>query len=638
MSALASELPALAGQHHWSQGVALADAERWGDAARAFARATRVAPNDAVYWLNLANALRRSGRLTRAVAMARRCLRVNPGDAIALRVAGECLLGMHRHAEAAEVYAELERNGDSDARTMVQQASALLGLQQPGEAAQVLLRALVLEPALVDAHLLLADACREQGLRRESVECIKTALALDPGNVQAVASLSYEKRHVCDWSDFEADLARLRDELECTPDGLARVLSVFALLSLPLAPELQLVAARGEALAMSMGVRPLPAAPAAASGARIRVGWLSYDYREHPVAHLMHDVLATIDRERFEVVLYSLGPDDGSTNRRRMETVGDRFVDLRGMTDRRAAEKIRADGIEILVDLMGHTRGRRMTILAFKPAPIQVGFLGYPGSSGADFIDYLIGDPLVTPLAAAAHYSEKLALMPLTFQPNGRDRPLPQTMTRAEAGLPEDAFVLCTFNNPYKILPEVFDAWCAVLRELPQAVLWMRETNGQMHENVAREARARGVDPARIVYARPVPQQQHYSRLALADLFVDSWPYNAHTTAADALWAGVPVVTHYGASYASRVAASALNACGIADLAFASVEEYRLAILALALEPGLLATYRRHLETQRLALPLFDTARYTGELQSLLQRMVERRRAGLAPAHLPPAA
>jgi predicted O-linked N-acetylglucosamine transferase (SPINDLY family) len=638
MSAVAASTPPPAGDGHWREGVDLAANQRWPEAVRAFARATRAAPSDRVYWLNLANAQRRAGALTRSVAASRRCLQLAPADPIALRLLAQCLSGMHRHAEAATAYAALEEAEESDAATMVQHAQSLLALQQPGAAAAVLLRALSLEPGLVPAHLLLADACRDQGLKREAVECMRTVLAIEPGNIQALSNLSYEKRHLCDWSDYEQDLEQLREDMLCAPQGLARVMAVFSLLSLPLDPQLVLASARGEALSASAGVRPLPPPdPAQRRPGRLRIGWVSYDFRDHPVAQLLQEVLAAIDRERFEVVLYSIGPGDASVWRARLKATADRFVDLRNVADDRAAELIRADGIDVLIDLMGHTRGRRMTIFAYRPAPVQASFLGFPGSTGAEFIDYLIGDPLVTPLVAAPQYSEKLAQMPLTFQPNGRGRPLPQPMTRAQAGLPEDAFVMCAFNNPYKILPETFDLWCGLMRELPHAVLWLRETNGQLHHNVLAEAARRGIAAERILFAKAVPYGEHFSRLALADVFVDTWPYNAHTTAADALWAGVPVVTRYGNSFASRVAASVLNAVGLGELAFASAEEYRHAVLVLAREPEMLAGYRRHLSEQRLQLPLFDTPRYALELQALLERMAGRWQQGQSPAHLPAA-
>jgi predicted O-linked N-acetylglucosamine transferase (SPINDLY family) len=626
------------GRQHWHSGLELARDADWPQAARAFARAARLVPDDPLYWLNLANAQRHAGALPRAAAAAARCLRLEPADPLALRVLGECLLKLHRYDEAVAVFGRLEAAGHEEPDALLQHASALQSLGRQGEATTVLLRALALQPDLPRAHALLGDACRDMGLKREAVECLKTVLALEPGNLEMMSRLSFEKRHLCDWRGLAEDVDALRRTLAAAVPGQPRIAASFALLSLPLDPALQLVAARGEALAVAAGVQPLPPLRAAErAGRKPRLGWLSYDFRNHPVSQLLIEVLEALDPACFDLALYSTGPDDGSPLRARLAAAA-RFVDLRGLSDAQAAQRIRADGIDVLVDLMGHTRGQRLAILAARPAPVQAGFLGYPGSTGADFIDYLIGDPLVTPLELAANYSEKLAQMPLTLQPNGRGRPLPQPMARSAAGLPEGAFVMCTFNHTYKILPEAFDAWCSVMRELPHAVLWMRETNDQLHDNVRREAQARGIAADRIVFARPVSYADHFSRLALADVFVDSWPYNAHTTASDALWAGVPVVTHYGNAYASRVAASVLNAAGLGELALATVADWRHAVLALALEPGLLAAYRRHLGEQRLSLPLFDSAAYARALEALLLRMVGRWRAGLPCEHLPAAA
>ena len=628
-----------AGQFHWQQGLDLATARHWPEAARAFGRATRAAPDDLLYWLNLAHAQRQAGAHRRAVAAAHRALRFDAGNALALRVLGDSLLHMHRYAEAAAAFATLEAAGHEDADAMVQHASVLQSLHRHADAIGVLMRALTLNPALVRAHALLADSCRDRGMKREAVECMKTVLALQPGNVEAMSRLSFEKRHLLDWSDLDAEVQAIAAQIEATPAGRPRIMASFAMLSLPLAPAVHLRAARAESLALAAGTRPLPPVlPAQRQGRKPRLGWLSFDFRDHPVSQLLLEVLERIDRSRFDVVLYSTGPDDGSAIRRRLQACADDFVDLRGLADEQAAKRVRADGIDVLVDLMGHTRGLRMGILARKPAPLQVGFLGYPASTGADFMDYIVGDPLVTPLALAAQFSEKLAQIPLCFQPNGRDRPLPgvdtPAMGRAEAGLPEDAFVMCAFNHTYKILPEAFDTWCAVLHDVPHAVLWLKETNPQLHDNVRRAAAERGIDPARVIFAPGLRYDAHFARLALADVFVDTWPYNAHTTASDALWAGVPVVTLHGNAFASRVAASVLNAAGLGELAFATVQDYRCAITALALDPVLLAGYRRHLSEQRLSLPLFDTARYTGELEALFGRMVQRWRAGLPADHL----
>ena len=630
-----------AGHKHWQQGVELLRRERWPQAAQAFSRATRAAPHDALYWTNLAHAQRHAGLITRAVVAAKRAVLIDAGNAIAWRLLGDCLLQLHRHAEAVDAFTALGDVGSPDAEALVQHGAALQALHRPGEAAAILLRALSIKPALVRGHALLADACRDQGLKREAVECMKTVLALDPGNLEAMSHLAFERRHLCDWRELEADIERIRQTLQTAPAGLARIAAVFGMLSLPIEPELQLVAARGEALAYASGVAPLPAVlPGHRSGSgngKLRLGLLSYDFREHPVSQLLVEVLEGLDRERFDLLLYSAGPDDGSSLRARLAATATSFVDLHGLSDRLAAERIRADRVDVLIDLMGHTRGHRLAIFACRPAPVQATFLGYPGSTGADYIDYLIGDPLVTPLQLAAHFSEKLAQMPLTFQPNGRSRPMPQPMLRSQAGLAEDAFVMCAFNHTYKIGPDAFDAWCAVLHELPQAVLWLKETNPQLRENVLREAAARGIHPQRIVWARNVGYADHFSRLALADVFVDTWPYNAHTTAADALWAGVPVVTLYGNSFASRVAASVLNAAGMPELAFGTLHQYRHAITVLARQPGQLAGYRRHLAERRLQLALFDTGRYTREFEALLGRMVQRWRQGLPADHLPAA-
>ena len=624
-----------AGRHHWQQGLALAGRSEWAGAASAFERATRAAPRDVVYWINLANAQRHAGDYEQAVASARRILRIDAAQPLALRLIGECCSQLHRYAEAVEAFERLEATGVQEPDAMALHGANLQALRRPIDSIKVLMRAAAIDPSQTPIHAYMSTAFRDMAMQKEAIECLKTVLALDPDNLQALSHLLYEKRHVCDWAGLDEDMERIAGVLASAPHGLARVANAFSLLSLPLDPQLQLAAARGEALASAVGVVELPpVAPASRAGRKTRIGMLSYDFREHPVAQLIVEVLEQFDRGRMELFLYSTCPDDGSALRQRLVAAADAFVDLRGKSDAQAAERIRADGIDLLVDLQGHTRGQRLPIFARRPAPVQVAFLGYPGSTGAPYIDYLVGDPLVTPLELAPLYSEKLAQMPLTFQPNGRWRPLPQPMTRAAAGLPEGAFVMCAFNHTYKILPEAFDSWCAVMREVPRAVLWLKETNAQLHDNVRAQAAARGVDAARVVFAKNVAYAEHFSRLALADVFVDTWPYNAHTTAADALWAGVPVVTMHGNTFASRVAASVLNAAGMAELAFATVDEYRRAIVALALDAGLLASYRRHLEEQRVNLALFDSARYTRELQALLARMVDRWREGRAPEHL----
>ena len=626
---------ALAAKRHWQRGLDLARGARWPAAARAFRHAADAAPTDALHWINLANALRHSGDLAQALSAAGRCLALEPHNPLGLRLRADCFAQLHRYEDAVRAHEALEASGVCEPDVMLQHGQMLQALRRHVEAVDLLLQAAALKPEMSQTHALMATSFRSMALQNEAIECLKTVLALDPENAQALAHVNYERRHVCDWTTLDADVQDMSHRIFMQPEGLAKVLTVFSLLSLPLAPELLLKAARSEALAATVNVRLLPPVLAGSRGGRAVLGMLSYDFHEHPVSQLLVEVLESIDRSQFEVVLYASGRDDGSALRQRLVRAADRFIDVRGMSDAEAAQRVRDDGVDLLLDLQGHTQGHRQGILARRPAPVQAAFLGYPGSTGADFIDYLVGDPLVTPLELASHYSEQIAQLPLCLQPNGRWRPLPHPMTRAQAGLPEGAFVMCAFNHTYKILPDAFDVWCAVLREVPNAVLWLKETNGQLHANVRREATARGVAAERIVFAKAVNYAEHFSRLAQADLFVDTWPYNAHTTCADALWAGLPVVTVYGNTYASRVAASVLSAAGLGELAFQNAHDYQCAILALAQDPALLAGYRAHLNQQRMTLPLFDTPRYTREFEALVLRMVQRWRDGQAPAHLP---
>ncbi len=631
-----SDKDAPAAERYWQQGRELARGGLWPQAALAFGQATLALPEQANFWFNLANAQRHSHQYEQAVQSAREGLLRAPADPLGLHLLGECLARLHRYAEAVEALVAMEATGSSDTSAMLQHASMLQALQRPAQAAEVLLRALMITPHLVRGHALLADALRDMGLKREAVECMKTVLALEPGNLEALSHMSFEKRHVGDWAGLDADVVQIRQALAAGVAGRPRVAASFGLLSLPLTPPELLRAAQGEALALSHDVQQMPARLGQGEGADqiIRLGFVSFDFREHPVSQLLVQTLEQIDRQRFEIYLYSAGPDDGSALRRRVQACANHFVDLRGMSDQQAAERVRADGVHLLVDLAGHTRGHRLGVFARRPAPVQASYLGYPGSTGAAYIDYVIGDPIVTPIEHAAHYSEQLAQLPVCLQPNGRWRPLPASMTRAEAGLPEAAFVMCAFNHTYKILPPAFDAWCTVLREVPHAVLWLKQTNHQLRENLLREAQARGVAPERVVFAPTLRYEQHFSRLALADVFVDTWPYNAHTTASDALWAGVPVVTLQGDSYASRVATSIVHAAGLGELAYASADEYLLALRALALQPTLLRPYREHLQNHRQTLLLFDCESHALALQDLFTRMVLRWRAGLAPLHL----
>jgi predicted O-linked N-acetylglucosamine transferase (SPINDLY family) len=322
--------------------------------------------------------------------------------------------------------------------------------------------------------------------------------------------------------------------------------------------------------------------------------------------------------------------------RRRLESAAEHFVEVSTQSDREIAERILSDEIDVLVDLKGHTYKTRSTVLAYRPAPIQVNFLGYPGTLGPGLADYIIGDQIVTPADHSVDYSEKLALMPHTYQPNDRNRKVGMRPPREDCGLPASGFVFCCFNNAYKITRPVFSIWCRLLLAVEGSVLWLMDCNHQARTNLLREATAARVDASRIVFASPLPLSEHLGRLQNADLVLDTFPYNAHTTASDALWSGVPIVTRPGETFASRVAASLLIAAGLPQLVTNSIEDYEHLALSMARSPDLLARTRAELAAQRAVCPLFDSLSYTRSLESLYTRMFDRYISGLPPDHLFP--
>ena len=348
----------------------------------------------------------------------------------------------------------------------------------------------------------------------------------------------------------------------------------------------------------------------------LRIGYLSTDFRSHPTSLLTAELFERHDRRRVTVTGYSLRASDESALRRRIEAGFDRFVDLSGATDAEAAARIYGDSIDILVDLNGYRRGARSGILARRPAPVQVSFLAFPGTMAADFIDYMIGDPIVFGNGAAEHFTERLVVLPDTYQPNdSRQAIASPPPTRSEVGLPASGFVYCCFNSPRKIAPAMFDCWMRLLKQIDGAVLWLLAPWAGVADNLRREAAARGVEPARLVIASRLPLADHLARLGLADLALDTLPYGAHTTGSNALWAGVPMLTCLGKSFAGRVGASLLNAIGLPELITLDLDAYERLALRLAHEPDLLASFRRRLAANRLTTPLFDCARYTRHLE-----------------------
>ena len=442
----------------------------------------------------------------------------------------------------------------------------------------------------------------------------------------------------CEWTDFDTWRGRA---LRALDDPLAPATPPFHLLSLPgitaaqqrqCAERWMLARLRDSAPSRALLAIEFAANPAADRPHQpIRIGYLSSDFHQHATSLLMVEMLEAHDRDDFTLHAYSSGADDGLGMRQRLCARFDSFTDIRAMDDMQAARAIHADGIDILVDLKGFTAGSRTELLTYRPAPVQVSFLGYPGTVGGDFCDYLISDSFVIPAGASADYSESVARLPDSYQPHGRQARPGVGPSRSTVGLPEQGLVFCCFNQAFKFTPAVFDVWCALLDRTAGSVLWLLHDD-RAEGNLRREAMRRGIRPDRLVFAPDRPQAEHLARLSLADLVLDTLPYNAHTTASDALWVGVPVLTCAGDTFAARVAGSLLRAVGLSELITHSLEDYADLALSLAGDPARLAGLRRRLLAQRMSAPLFDVPRYTASLEALFRGMWHRHRNGLAPA------
>jgi len=500
------------------------------------------------------------------------------------------------------------------------------------EAAECFRKVIELQPGLANAHFKLGHVHHFAGRLDEAVRCYQAALKLEPAMVAFGASLLSEMQWMCDWSrlgelsEFQRRSAVERPEQPVQP---------FGLLSIPSTPMDQLACAQNFARSLAGSVASdrdrLAFGFDRAPQKRRRVGYLSADFHGHATAYLAAELFELHDRSRFEVFAYSYGPDDRSAIRTRMRRSFDRFIDVCSLSHAEAAAAIHADGVEILVDLKGYTIHARPEIMALRPAPVQVNYLGYPGTMGADFIDYLVSDRFISAVEQAGDFSEKLVLMPDSYQVNDRRRPIAETPSRQALGLPESVFVFCCFNQSYKILPDVFAVWMRMLEAVPGSVLWLLELNPWTAKNLRREASARGVDPSRLVFAPPLPLAEHLGRLAAADLFLDTLPVNAHTTASDALWAGLPLLTCAGEAFASRVAGSLLAAVGVPELITRSLAEYEALGLRLARAPGELAELRRRLSRNRDTAPLFDTPRFVRYLETAYETMWRIHCSGGAP-------
>lgn len=579
---------------------------------------------------DLGIALQAAGRLVEALTAYDRAIALDPAFAAAYFNRGNAQSDLKRHEEALHSYEHAIALNPGSADAYIGRGNACSELGRHESALGSYARAIALQPDYAEAHYNHGVALRELNRTEAALASFERAMQLKPGQEYLYGLWLFMRMAVCDWRDIEKEFAALFGKIERGE----KASPPFPLIAMPCPPGLQKNAAAAWSLARYPGNQPLPDNPARRASGKIRIGYFSADFHDHATSRLMAGLFETHDRSRFELTAFSFGATRDDAMMRRVSAAFDRFIDICGSTDLEAASMARDLGIDIAIDLKGFTQESRTGIFALRAAPVQVNYLGYPGTMGAGYIDYLIADATLIPEAHRQFYSEKIAYLPNSYQPNDTQRPVSGRLpSRADAGLPPAGFVFCCFNNNFKILPAMFDCWMRVLRGVEGSVLWLLEDNPRAVANLREEATARGVDPRRLVFAPRVNLAEHLGRHRLADLFLDTLPCNAHTTASDALWMGLPVLTCIGETFAGRVAASLLNAIGLPGLVAPDLRRYEELAKALAADPARLGEIRCALDAGRSGSPLFDTVLYARHLEAAYTTMYERRAAGLPPDH-----
>jgi protein O-GlcNAc transferase len=607
----------------WSNlALVLDSAGRREAAVNALKEAAKLAPRSPEVHANLSAAELALGRVADAEASARRSIAADGGHApawhnlaLALEPQGRLLEGL----DAASRAAGLEP-GEPSYAGFKAQLEITAGMYRKARATLDI--ALARKPHSAALQFELAGLLERENDLDGAMKAYENVVRLEPAHGAALSQLLFLRQRLGDWHDLQALRKRFRDGIAA---GMP-LLSPFVLLSQPSSRSEQ----RRCAEAWTATIAPriaLPQTPALGAG-RLRIGYLSADFHTHATAYLAAGLFEHHDRERFEVVAYSTGRDDRSPMRERLKHAFERFVDAAGWAPMRLAQQIRQDGVDILVDLKGHTEGAPPAVLALRPAPIQVHYLGYPGTLGGALVDYLIGDAVVTPREHAADYAETLVEIPGSYQVNDRKRPIGEAPSRQALGFATSAVVLCCFNSGYKLNPEVLDAWTRILAAVPDAVLWLMARPGEekLATKLRREMVRRGLDARRLAFASARPNPEYLALYRVADLFLDTWPYNAHTTASDALWAGCPVLTYRGETFASRVAASLLTAVGLPELILDSLDGYVETAIRLARDPDARRRLRGHLDGPGRDSALFDTAATTRSLEQAYVAMADQYR------------
>jgi predicted O-linked N-acetylglucosamine transferase (SPINDLY family) len=663
---------------HLNLGIALQSQGRLEEAADCCRQALTLHPNLAEAYVSLGTAMHGLGRLADAVMAYGQALQLNPSYAEAYYNLGKALHGQARFDEAAAYYRQALALKPNMAAAHINLGSALQSQGLLVEAVTSYRQSLAIDPTIASAHNNLGLALCEFGQFEDAANAYKHALELQPENAEVlvnyatvlkeqgkaaealetviacrralqsniesprvVAQIVNQLQQLCLWEDIEKFSQQVIDAVAAgVPDGNAGPVDPFLYMSLPVATSAeQQQRCASQWAEQRLRCSDVPSQVIALKDRRldrgdskITLGYISNDYHNHPVARMIPELIEKHNRERFVVNAYSYCQDDGSTIRRRLVKAFDRFVEIKDAGFLAAARQIEADGVDILIDLSGYTGQARTRILALRPAPIQVNYLGYPGTLAAPFADYILVDDFVVPAEQQPFFSEKLVHLPGCYQVNDSTRQIAESIpSRADCGLPEEGFVFCCFNGSHKITREFFDLWMRLLTAIPGSVLWLLEDSTVTSANLRKEAEVRGVVGERLVFGPRLPVADHLARHRQADLFLDTLPYNAHTTASDALWAGCPVLTIAGQTFPSRVAGSLLRTMGLPELITTTLPEYESLALRLAQDEHYLKELKARLQTNLMTSRLFNGEQFARAIEQAYEKMWEIYRAGEAP-------
>lgn len=611
-----------------SLGHALYGLKRFDAAEAACRKVIELEPHSPEAWSNLGAALSARKCHVAAEAACRQALEWNTRMPGAWRNLGVALIGQKRHEAAETACRKAIELAPHSAEAWNNLGAALTSLKRFEGAEAACRKALKIAPDSPRVWSNLGNALYGLKSYHAAAECYEQCLKRDPEAPFVLGGMIHSRMRICDWRDIERSLARLVNEIE----QRKRTFHPFPILSLTDSPDLQRKAAATFAQEKYPLNPVLGAIPKREKHHKIRLGYFSADFRNHPLSYLMAGEFECHDKERFELIGFHFGQETRDEMYQRVSATFDSFIDIRALSEQEAAQLSRDLAIDIAIDLNGYTEDGRTDLFACRAAPIQVSFLGYPATMGAEYIDYIIADKTLIPPGSRHQYAEKVVLLPHSYWPHDSKQEIADKSSNRETlGLPKEGFIFCCFNNNYKITPSTFDSWMRILAQVEGAVLWLFEDNPTAPENLKKEAAKRGIAPDRLLFARRLPHIEHLARIRMADLVLDTLPYNAHTTASDALWAGVPVLTQMGESFAGRVAASLLNAIGLPELIAAGREGYEALAVRLATHPDELRQLREKLARNRLTTPLFDTPGHTRHLEAAYQVMYECYQADFPP-------